>query len=432
MGLYPGDTVVLAHGEETAVAPAQQGGTGKTQIAVAFSHALWGARAVDALVWVPATSREAIVAGFAQAARTVGAADRAVPAEAAAGHFTGWLANTRRPWALILDDLTSLADLDGLWPAGQAGQVVITTGLPEAAFPAGPRIAPVGGFSRREVLAYLSARLTAFPGQRAEALDLGEDLDGLPLALAQAAAVMSLNRLSCREYRAGSRSDVSTWPWSGWTAFPRRAGHLVAGGGVRARATALGRRLAGSRAGRHARPARHSRCGADQPGRVRLRGRAAEHRGSGGPGPGPRGHDQPGPGRPGQHRPGQRGPDGAGAPERAGRGARHLPAADYEQAVLAAAEALLQAWPEADRSQDPGERAHLEQAHVERAHLEQAPLRQALRDCTAALWAADSPAPHPATGQHAARSRAELISVRRPSRASCGRRKPTRCCSGTG
>jgi hypothetical protein len=61
--------------------PAQQGGTGKTQIAVAFSHALWGARAVDALVWVPATSREAIVAGFAQAARTVGAADRAAPAE---------------------------------------------------------------------------------------------------------------------------------------------------------------------------------------------------------------------------------------------------------------------------------------------------------------------------------------------------------------
>ncbi|HEX3310057.1 MAG TPA: hypothetical protein VHS32_27710, partial [Streptosporangiaceae bacterium] len=61
-GLYPGDIVVLTHGEDTAATPAAQGGTGKTQIAVAFSHALWGARAVDALVWVPATSREAIVA----------------------------------------------------------------------------------------------------------------------------------------------------------------------------------------------------------------------------------------------------------------------------------------------------------------------------------------------------------------------------------
>ena len=200
-GLYPGDTVVLTHGEDTAATPAAQGGTGKTQMAVAFSHALWGARAVDALVWVPATSREAIVTGFARAARTVGAAGQPLPAEAAAGRFTGWLAHTRRPWALILDDLASLADLEDLWPAGLAGQVVITTGLPAAIFPAGPRIAPVGGFSRREVLAYLSARLTDFPDQRAEALELGADLDGLPLALAQAAAVMTLNRLSCREYR---------------------------------------------------------------------------------------------------------------------------------------------------------------------------------------------------------------------------------------
>jgi len=141
-GLYPGDTVVLTHGEETPAAPAAQGGTGKTQIAVAFTHALWGARAVDALAWVSATSREAIITGFAQAARTVGAADQALPAEAAADRFIGWLAHTRRPWALILDDLNSLSDLDGLWPAGPAGQVVITTRLPEDAFRGGSAASP--------------------------------------------------------------------------------------------------------------------------------------------------------------------------------------------------------------------------------------------------------------------------------------------------
>ena len=213
-GLYPGDIVVLTHGEETASAPVAQGGTGKTQLAVAFTQALWGARAVDALIWVAATSREAIITGFAQAAGTVGAADHDLPAEAAADRFIDWLARTMRPWALILDDLGNLADLENLWPAGPAGQVVITTRLPQTAFrsrpgryqeprtvAAGPRIAPVGGFSRREVLAYLSARLTDHPDQRIEALDLGEDLDGLPLGLAQAAAVMSVSRLSCREYR---------------------------------------------------------------------------------------------------------------------------------------------------------------------------------------------------------------------------------------
>src|SRR5689334_11824549 len=272
-GLYPGDTVVLAHGEETPAAPAAQGGTGKTQLAVAFTHALWTARAVEALIWVSASSRDAIVTGFALAASTVGAADPGLGAEAAAAGFITWLAHTRRPWALILDDLASLEDLANLWPAGPAGQVVITTRLPETAFrtgrpgahsmsgspegyglsggygtsedyslpggyggpggfgapgaagiagagiagagiagagiaragipatPGEPRVAPVGGFSRREVLAYLGGRLADFPEQRAEALELGADLDGLPLALAQAAAVMAVNQLSCTEYR---------------------------------------------------------------------------------------------------------------------------------------------------------------------------------------------------------------------------------------
>jgi len=60
----------------------------------------------------------------------------------------------------------------------------------------------VGRFSRREALSYLSSRLTEYTDQRVEALDLAEDLEGLPLGLAQAAAVMNANRMSCQEYRA--------------------------------------------------------------------------------------------------------------------------------------------------------------------------------------------------------------------------------------
>jgi tetratricopeptide (TPR) repeat protein len=208
-GLFPGETVVLTHGEETGTAPAAQGGTGKTQLAVEFTHALRDPRAVDVLVWVTAASREAVVAGFAQAASAVGAGDPDADALAAAGRFTAWLARTERRWALILDDLADLADLDGLWPAGPNGQIVITTRLPGAAFGVGAhaaasglRIAPVGGFSRREALSYLSSRLTDYADQRIEALDLAEDLDGLPIGLAQAVAVMNANRLSCQEYRA--------------------------------------------------------------------------------------------------------------------------------------------------------------------------------------------------------------------------------------
>ena len=397
-GLYPGDTVVLTHGEDTDAAPAAQGGTGKTQLAVAFTHALWGARAVDALVWVPATSQEAIITGFAQAAVTVGAAEAAMSAETAADRFIGWLARTRRPWALILDDLVSPADLENLWPAGPAGQVVITTRLPETVFgggpspapgaAAGPRIAPVGGFSRREVLAYLGARLTDYPDQRADALDLGEDLGGLPLGLAQAAAVMTVDRLSCREYRGrfGERREhmsamridgVSPAVLATWS-LAAECAHQLPPAGVAWPALALaamldpdgipgavltspagcgyiaGRPSAGEAADQrmvHAAMTNLARVGlvsvdpASPARTVRMHASVQ-------------------------------------AAVRA-----YLPPADFEQAVLAAAEALMQAWPEAGGTQDP---------------LEQAQLEQVLRDCTGALWAADSAVPRPAEGgQHA-------------------------------
>ena len=433
-GLYPGDTVVLTHGEETAVAPGPQGGTGKTQLAVAFAHALWGARAVDALVWVSATSRESIITGFAQAARTVGAADETLSAEAAADRFLGWLGHTRRPWALILDDLASLADLEDLGPSGSAGQVVITTRLPEAVFrgwrgspppgpgqnpqnAAGPRIAPVGGFSRREVLAYLSARLTDYPEQRSEALDLGQDLDGLPLGLAQAAAVMSANRLSCREYRGrlgerrehmtGVRVDgvspavLATWslaaecahelPPAGaaWPALALAAmldPHGIAGTVLTSPAGCgyvTGRPSAGDAADQAL--VRAAVTNLARVGLVSI--------------------DPASPART------VRMHQSVQAAVRA-----YLPPADYEQAVLAAADALLQAWPEADAAgsgqaglgQAGLEHTRSGQARVGQGRVEEAQLEQALRDCTGALWAADTALPRPAEGGHHSRPEPQL------------------------
>src|SRR5580700_9536026 len=208
-GLFPGETVVLVHGGDSDAVSVAMGGTGKTQLAVEFTQALRNARALDVLIWVTASSRDTICAGFARAAGAVGAGAPEADARDAAVRFTAWLARTERPWALILHDLADLADLDGLWPAGPNGQIIITTRLPAAAFGVGThaaagglRIAPVSGFSRREALSFLSSRLTDYPDQRVEALDLAEDLEGLPIALAQAAAGMNANRLSCQESRA--------------------------------------------------------------------------------------------------------------------------------------------------------------------------------------------------------------------------------------
>ena len=201
--LYPGETVVLVHGEESDSAPTTQGGTGKTQLAVEFAHTMWNGRLVEVLVWVTATNSESIITGFAQAANTVDASNPGESAEATAARFVSWLAHTKRPWALIIDDLADLADLEGVWPAGPTGRILITTRLPAASFESKDvQVIPVSGLSRREALSYLSSRLTDHPDQRIEALDLGEDLDGLPLALAQATAVINARKLGCREYRS--------------------------------------------------------------------------------------------------------------------------------------------------------------------------------------------------------------------------------------
>ena len=86
----------------------------------------------------------------------------------------------------------------------------------------------------------------------------------------------------------------------------------------------------------------------------------------------------------------------------------YLPPADFEQAVLAAAEALLQAWPEASGEpgppeQDPLQRTRLDQVQLEQAQFEQAQFEQALRDCTGAAAGGRRrrAAPGPQRGQHA-------------------------------
>jgi tetratricopeptide (TPR) repeat protein len=202
-GLRFGETVVLAHGDESDAEAAAMGGTGKTQLAVEFSHALWNGHLVEVLVWVTAANAESIITGFAQAATTVDGGHPGEGAEAAAARFVGWLTHTKRPWALIIDDLGDMADLENLWPGGPAGRVLITTRLPAEAFEGKDvRVVPVPGLSRREALSYLSSQLTDHPDQRIEALDLAEDVDGLPLALAQATAVISARQQDCREYRA--------------------------------------------------------------------------------------------------------------------------------------------------------------------------------------------------------------------------------------
>ena len=157
---------------------------------------------MDLLIWITATSRDAIVTAYAQALADIGTAGLDDDPEAAAARLLTWLAETGRPWLVIFDDLVDPADLAGLWPHGAAGRILATTRRPSDAMRgSGRRVVPVGPFTLREALAYLTARLHDDPGQRTEALDLAKDLGCHPLALAQATALIIDTGATCREYR---------------------------------------------------------------------------------------------------------------------------------------------------------------------------------------------------------------------------------------
>jgi hypothetical protein len=181
------------------------GGSGKTQLAARYARAQLDAREVDLLVWVSASTRQAIAYAYAEAAVEVAGADRADPAVKAADRFLAYLDVTGYRWLVVLDDVADPAHMRGLWPpARPGGQVVVTTRRREAALTGGGREPlEVGMFSPEAAAAYVVAKLRAHraeddPGQAAA---LARDLGYLPLALAQAVAYLIDAGMDCAAYR---------------------------------------------------------------------------------------------------------------------------------------------------------------------------------------------------------------------------------------
>jgi tetratricopeptide (TPR) repeat protein len=202
--LVAGAVVVLV---SARVAGEKPGGwlesCGKTQLAVCMAESLWQTRRVELLAWVTATSRASVLSGYAEAAVGAMGAGPGGDGEPAAARFAGWLGQTSRPWLVVLDDLRDVADLEGLWPSGPAGRVLITTGNPVAfTDDQGALIHRVGVFSPHDAQLYVTGRLKAQPDKLLGAEDLVHALGYEPLALSQAGAVIASSAQSCRDYLA--------------------------------------------------------------------------------------------------------------------------------------------------------------------------------------------------------------------------------------
>jgi hypothetical protein len=195
---------------------AGDGGTGKTQLAAAeFIQSL--RESTGLAVWVSATTRQGVLAAYAEAySATHPQRERGADHDAAeqAEALLRWLAVTDIPWIIVLDDVADPADLHGLWPTGPTGRVIITTRRRDAALTARGRVIEVGVFSPEESLTYLTDKLRAVPGLPTHVLDnaadLARDLGHLPLALTQASAVIIDDALTCDAYRAQFTDTTAT------------------------------------------------------------------------------------------------------------------------------------------------------------------------------------------------------------------------------
>jgi tetratricopeptide (TPR) repeat protein len=201
--LVPGTTLALVPGSAFAEGPSNWlGACGKTQIAVIIAESLWRSGAIDALIWISATNRASVLSGYVQASAAAFGVEPAGTAESVAARLVSWLGATDQSWLVVMDDLQDTADLEGLWPEGLAGRVLVTgTQSSVTAGRRGMAVVPVGFFSVREALNCLTERLSVNPAQRQGAIDLIEALGREPLALAQAASVVANSTLACRDYR---------------------------------------------------------------------------------------------------------------------------------------------------------------------------------------------------------------------------------------
>ncbi|WNV83927.1 FxSxx-COOH system tetratricopeptide repeat protein [Umezawaea sp. Da 62-37] len=174
-------------------------GVGKTQLAAEYARGLLASDGIDILMWVDASSRDAILSIFSQAVAVMGST-RHTDTEGVVGRWWEWLSSSGKRWLVVLDDLHNPSDMNGLWPPhAPGGQVLVTSRRHQDD---GDHVIEVGVFTPAESAAFLAGRLAERPAQAVGAPELAEELGHLPLALAQAAAHMADRiALTCASYR---------------------------------------------------------------------------------------------------------------------------------------------------------------------------------------------------------------------------------------
>jgi Domain of unknown function (DUF4062)/Tetratricopeptide repeat/NB-ARC domain len=170
-------------------------GVGKTQLAAAYARARLDDR-WPLVAWVNAEDTATVLAGLAAAAVALGLADDGVDAMEAGQAVRHWLESGGDRCVVVFDNATDPQDLLPFIPAAGQARVLITSNERSVA-ELGVGLA-VEVFTEQEALAFLAGRTGS--ADTGGARLLAEELGWLPLALAQAAAVIAAQHLDYPTY----------------------------------------------------------------------------------------------------------------------------------------------------------------------------------------------------------------------------------------
>lgn len=172
-------------------------GVGKTQTAIEFAHR--HRRGYRAVLWVQASSPEALISGYLALAQLLGLPQRneRIQADVVAA-VLNWLRRTPG-WLLILDRADDLGAVQDLLPTGGPGHLLLTTLDRAVVALAEPvevtKMVPEEGarllLQRAGRLATVAALEQAEEDDRQDALAISEAVDGLPLCSARPGATWS-------------------------------------------------------------------------------------------------------------------------------------------------------------------------------------------------------------------------------------------------